>query len=244
MVATKSLLRRGLIAALVFVLGATHRVTRINWHVLESLERRGEPFLVCLWHNSILSAIYHLRPHTYPAVISRSRDGEDITWVVERFGYGGLRGSTTVGGSGVLRQALRVLGRRRPVIVTPDGPRGPRFVLKSGIVALARRTGAPIVPLCFSARRRWEFHSWDRMMLPKPFARVAAVAGDPIRLDPDAADEETHRVQVEAAMHRLVSVAEAYTGADALFPPHDPAAPVAEAEAGEDPEDGERADVL
>jgi lysophospholipid acyltransferase (LPLAT)-like uncharacterized protein len=214
-------LSRLLITALVRLLGLTHRVRRVNWHVLERFERERQPYLLGLWHNNIFSAVCVLAPYRYPALISRSRDGEDINWVLERFGFEGLRGSSTAGASSVLRQALRTLAGRRAVIVTPDGPRGPRYVLKPGIIALARLSGAPIVPVCLSAAQRWEMGSWDRMRLIKPFARLFVLVGDPIRLARDDPHEEAQRLRVQVAMRELVRTAEALSGAAATR--HDPA---------------------
>ena len=214
--AWKGWLRRVLIAALIWCTGRTSRLVRVNWHILERYHREGQPYLMGLWHNDILTGTYYLGRYRYPGMVSRSRDGEDIAWVIERFGFETLRGSTAAGASAVLRQALRRLHDGRPVIVTPDGPRGPRYALKPGIVGLARKTGVPIVPVCFSALRRWETHSWDRMRLIKPFTRVVLMVGEPIALDP-AGDEEAQRVQVETAMRTLVRTAEAFSGAAAHY---------------------------
>lgn len=228
---------RGLGFALIWIIGRTTRVVRVNWHVIETLERQGQPYLLGIWHNNIISGVYILGVNRYPAIISRSRDGEHITWVMERFGFEGLRGSDSAGASGVLRVALRTLAAGRSVCVTPDGPLGPRYEVKPGIVALARKRGAPIVPICFSAPRRWEFPSWDRMKLPKPFSTVHMFVGAPLwfgREDAGKAgklekgeetveaveSEEAARLRLQAAMRNQVRMAEAFSGADAHF--HDP----------------------
>ena len=211
-------LKRVSIAAIIWLTGLTVRIVRINWNIIEELERDGQPYLLGVWHNNILFFIYFLGPYRYPVMISRSRDGADINWVAERFGFLGVRGSPSAGASGALRQALRLLSQGRPVIVTPDGPRGPRYEVKPGIAGLARKRRVPVVPICYSAPRRWETRSWDRAKLPKPFSKVTVLVGNPLWLiDPDA-DEEADRRRVEEAMRKLVRLAEAYTGADATFP--------------------------
>lgn len=210
----KTLLKRMLITAMIWFTGTTSRYVRINWHVLERLYRERAPFLMAFWHNNVFTAIHFMRGYPYAIMISRSRDGDDITWVSERFGYEGLRGSPAAGASSVLRDALRTLARGGAVAVSPDGPKGPRYVVKPGLIALARKTGVPIVPVVGSAQPRWEAHSWDRMKLAKPFARHVVLVGDPIWLDPAEADAETQRMRVQARMRQLVRGAEALSGAD------------------------------
>ena len=118
-----------------------------------------------------------------------------------------------------MREMLRVLAENRSVVITPDGPKGPRYELKPGVVALARHKKLPIIPVVYSAPNRWEFKSWDRMKLPKPFSRVVVWVGDPIDVthEPDA----LAHARVQEAMRRLTRQAEQFTGADTRFP--DPA---------------------
>lgn len=207
---------------MIALLGPTVRLVRINWQVLEALEAGDRPYLLGFWHNNILSAVHTLKHRAYPAMISRSRDGDDIAWVLSRFGYEGLRGSASAGGLGVMRGAMRRLAGGMPVIVTPDGPRGPRYKVKPGMVSLARKRGVPVVPMAWSHSRRWEFGSWDRMRLPKPFSTVTVLVGEPIyfRSGEEGADassgvedrEESDRARLEEALLHLTRVAEAYTG--------------------------------
>jgi lysophospholipid acyltransferase (LPLAT)-like uncharacterized protein len=212
-------LKRCLLVAIVWLAGFTTRKIRINWNVLESLARADQSAIFCVWHSTILYFIYVLAPLGLTAMISRSRDGEDIAWVMDRFGYDNARGSAHRGGGSALREMLRTLGEGRNVIITPDGPKGPRYVLKPGVVALARHKRLPIVPIAYSAPRRWEFESWDRMKLPKPFSRTVIWVGDPI--DVSGEDAAAAHRRVEEALRRLMRQAEALTGADRRYP--DPA---------------------
>ena len=204
--------------AVIWLLGTTTRKVRVNWHILEKLMAEKRPFLLGMWHNNVIIGIFDMSRFGYqiPTVVSRSRDGDDINWVSERFGYRNVRGSGSTGATGALREALRLLSGEKPVLVTPDGPRGPRYVLQAGIVALARKKRVPIVPICWSAARRWELSSWDRMRVPKPFSRVYVFVGAPLMVDPEA-DQETERVRIETAMRDQVRLAEAFSGADARY---------------------------
>lgn len=218
-------LKRRILWGLVGLLGPSTRLVRINWQVMEALEAGDAPYLIGFWHNNILSAVHTLKHRDLPAMISRSKDGDDIAWVLARFGFEGLRGSASAGGLGVMRDAMRRLAGGKPVIVTPDGPRGPRYRVKPGIVSLARKRGVPIVPMAWSHSRRWEFGSWDRMRLPKFFSTVTVLVGDPLFFDGTGSSvedreafEEVDRLRLEESLRHLTRVAEAYTGMDERAP--------------------------
>ena len=193
-------------------IGFSVRKTWINWHVLEVMERRGEPYIMCVWHNNLLVFAHLLRGRSLGAMISRSKDGDQIAWILSHLGFVPVRGSSSTGGAMALRDMIRQLRKGNNVIFTPDGPRGPRYALQAGAVRLAAHTGHPIVPLCISAPRAWEAGSWDRMKLPKPFSRIAVMAGTPLYIAGDPDRLEAERLRVETALRRLVVQAEAFTG--------------------------------
>jgi lysophospholipid acyltransferase (LPLAT)-like uncharacterized protein len=178
--------------------------------------RREEAAVAPLWaaHAPIIYAVWHgrilLLPRLYGrrgshALASRSRDGELVARWISRFGLVPVRGSSTRGGGEALRRLARVLRQGGEVVVVPDGPTGPREILKVGVIALARLSGAPIVPTAFGASREWRLHSWDEFRIPKPFARCVVRFGEPIRI-PAGADRaflEATRKDVEAALRSL-----------------------------------------
>ncbi|HWO03482.1 MAG TPA: lysophospholipid acyltransferase family protein [Methylomirabilota bacterium] len=178
--------------------------------------RREEAAVAPLWaaHAPLIYAVWHgrilLLPRLYGrrgshALASRSRDGELVARWIGRFGLVPVRGSSTRGGGEALRQLARVLRQGGEVVVVPDGPTGPREILKVGVIALARLSGAPIVPTAFGASREWRLHSWDEFRIPKPFARCVVRFGEPIRI-PAGADRaalEAARKDVEAALRSL-----------------------------------------
>jgi lysophospholipid acyltransferase (LPLAT)-like uncharacterized protein len=134
---------------------------------------------------------------------SRSRDGELVARWIRRFGLEPVRGSSTRGGGEALRLLTRALRSGHEVVVVPDGPKGPREVLKPGVIALARLTGAPIVPMALGASREWRLRSWDEFRIPKPFARCVMRFGEPIYVARHRAAEEAARKEVEAALRGL-----------------------------------------
>jgi lysophospholipid acyltransferase (LPLAT)-like uncharacterized protein len=172
----------------------------------------GRPVVFVLWHGRLLSGTYHQRGNGLVALISEHRDGEYIARVVRRWGYGTVRGSSTRGGTGALRGLIQQVRAGRSVVVTPDGPRGPREVLKPGALRVAQLSGAPIVPVATGASRSWWVEGWDRFQIPKPFSRVRIVYGDPIEVPRDLDDEalEILGARIEAVLATLMVRADAF----------------------------------
>jgi hypothetical protein len=212
----KTVLKRLLVFLFIGFVARTVRRTFLNWNVIESFDRAGQNYILCLWHNAIFYFLPVLGPLGYAGMISRSRDGDDVAWIATRFGLVPVRGSPKSGGSSALREMLRLLAAGRNVVITPDGPKGPRYGLKPGVTALARKRGVPIVPLAFSAPRRWEFRTWDAMKVPKPFSRTVILAGAPFW--PEGADEESDRQRLETIMRDLVVAADRFSGAAEVHP--------------------------
>jgi lysophospholipid acyltransferase (LPLAT)-like uncharacterized protein len=169
------------------IVGLLMRALAWSWR----LDLRGEdPFaagdcseggIFALWHRDLLVGAGTFRDSGYHAAISQSRDGGHIAAVIRHLGLGEPpRGSSSRGGVAVLKSMVRLVRSGHVVGVLPDGPRGPARVAKPGVLALARSTGAPIHPLGFAARPALRFGSWDRTVLPLPFARVVCVVGDPL----------------------------------------------------------------
>jgi lysophospholipid acyltransferase (LPLAT)-like uncharacterized protein len=191
---------------------------RLDWDLPESvqaLERAGEQVIYAFWHCHILPLAWAYRGRRAVVLVSRHGDGEAITQVIHRLGYGTVRGSTTRGG---VRGALEMarLGRAGyPLAVTPDGPRGPRRRLQPGIVLIAQRSGRPIVPLASGMRRGRRLDSWDQFEIPAPFSRVRIVAGEPIAVPADLPHAEAGEWErrVQEAMDAVEHRAETWAGA-------------------------------
>jgi hypothetical protein len=176
-------------AALLRVVGATLRL-RVHDTVVGPLIGQGSPLIFALWHSQLLIGPY-CYARRFPslkvkALVSRSRDGEILSMFLARFGVEAVRGSSSRGGALAARHLRRTLEQGWSVIVVPDGPRGPREVVKPGVITLARLSGAPIIPAAVGYSSWWEARSWDRLMIPKPFARCVIRFGGPVRVPPDA----------------------------------------------------------
>lgn len=143
--------------------------------------------LICpCWHNRLF-LLPTCMPLTYcnqgTALVSASRDGEYAARFLAHFGIDTVCGSTSRHAFRGLVEIKRRMDTGAYVFLTPDGPRGPRYHVAPGVVLLARKTGAPVVPICLNASRRWELKSWDRTQIPKPFARLEFRIADPIPAD-------------------------------------------------------------
>ena len=144
------------------------------------LHASGRAYVFLVWHEALLPLLWRHRGQGIAIVVSAARDGQYLADYASSLGYRLVRGSSTRGATRALLGAVRELEAGHPVAFTPDGPQGPRRELKPGVVAAAQRAGVPILPIHAEARRAWRFRSWDRFMLPKPFARVRVTYGRPI----------------------------------------------------------------
>jgi lysophospholipid acyltransferase (LPLAT)-like uncharacterized protein len=162
---------------------------------------------MAFWHGRILPATYYFRRRGIVVITSENFDGEWIAGIIERFGYGTARGSTSRGGRKALLQLTRDLAAGKPAGFTLDGPRGPARVAQPGAVWLAKATGNPVLPFHLEASRAWTLNSWDRTQIPKPFATVAIAMGEPFQVAADAGDDalERARVMLEERLKALES---------------------------------------
>jgi len=179
-------------------LGATLRWRTEGFEHFDRIRAAGHQPIMAFWHGRILPATYYFRNRGIVVITSANFDGEWIAGIIERFGFGTSRGSTSRGGARALLQLSRDLGAGRPAGFTVDGPRGPAGVSQPGAVWLAKASGHPVLPFHLEADRHWTLRSWDRTQIPKPFATVAISVGEPFYVPRDA--DET---AVELARQRL-----------------------------------------
>lgn len=201
---------------LIDLLMATIRFTSEHAERYRRFADAGEPVIFAVWHGRLLPLTFYHRHHGITAIISRSEDGEYIARVVHGWGYETVRGSTSRGGSSALRGLVKAARSGRSLAITPDGPRGPRQSLQPGVITAAQMTGLPIIPLACGASRAWWPGGWDRFCVPKPFARVRVLYGEPRRVPRDASAEELerHRVELEAEMNAMIEEADGDGGPD------------------------------
>ena len=170
----------------------------------------GKNYIGALWHNRLLIFPLVLRrffPHRDgAALISASRDGDLLSDAIRRFDYDVVRGSSSKLGATGLLQLSEVLAGGRDVVITPDGPRGPAYELGPGIIFLAQKTSAAVLPMNMEYSSCWRVKSWDRFIIPKPFSNVRVIIGEPQHIKPTSTDEdfEAERLHLQNSMMSLV----------------------------------------
>jgi lysophospholipid acyltransferase (LPLAT)-like uncharacterized protein len=176
-------------AAAQLLAGPALRFLAASWRIELQHEDRWRPIyearrphVYLLWHEALLPLLWHHRDQGVAIVVSAAREGRYLADFATSLGYRALYGSSTRGGARALLAAVRELRAGRAVAFTPDGPRGPRRELKPGVIAAAQRGAAVVVPVHAESSRSWRLHSWDRMMIPKPFARVWISYGQPFEV--------------------------------------------------------------
>ncbi len=169
--------------------------------------------ILAFWHNRVLPLPILAGGRRICVLNSRSRDGEIATRALARWGIHSVRGSASRGGQAGFLALVRAQRHGFHLAVVPDGPRGPRYVAKSGVVHLARFTGAPVFPVTFSADRFRQLGSWDRLLIPLPFAHLRVYAGEPVCVPREADDSiiERKRGELEARLRALTTRADRET---------------------------------
>ncbi len=211
-----------LAAQYVRLVNLTTKWRRINDRVIPDLLGQGRSIIFVTWHGRLMMV-----PIAWPGgrpvhlLVSRHGDGELIARAMGHFGMVTVRGSThrpererDKGGSAALREMLVSLKQGHSIGITPDGPRGPAMQLGAGVIALARLSGAPIVPLAVCTGRYHALGTWDRFHFALPFSKGAMVFGEPITIERkiDGPAREAARRQVEAALMEVTERADRLTG--------------------------------
>jgi lysophospholipid acyltransferase (LPLAT)-like uncharacterized protein len=192
-------------AFLVFLLGKSWRIKWVGKENILAIRKKNQKVIYAFWHGRMLALSFSHRWQKVHVLISQHRDGEFISRIISLLGFASVRGSTTRGGSKAIFQMANKNLEDCDVAVTPDGPKGPKYIAQSGAIYIAQRSGMPIIPISDSAEKRWTLKSWDEFIIPKPFSKVIIILGEPIYVDVQATPEkiELKRKELE---EKLVSL--------------------------------------
>lgn len=182
-----------------------------GWKSMAQFTTNKPPCIAVFWHDRILLTTYFWRFSNYAAMVSESFDGEYIARTSQRLGHGIARGSSTRGGSNALRVMKNLLRKEKFCLtLTIDGPKGPRYIVKSGAILLAKLSETPIVPILIQPKSFWTLNSWDKLQIPKPFTRAKVFVAEPIFVSKrsDKNDLEVKRQEVQAKLDELVLIGE------------------------------------
>ncbi len=195
-----------LYTALSKMLFATCRVRehgRLNY---EALGQRNIPFIAAFWHYSIFYTMHRIEGREWVAMVSGSSDAEYISHLLNRMGLTTVRGSRGKGGLQALKEMMSLMDKHgKKAAIVADGSQGPPLRVQAGVILLASKTGAPILPFAWGADRYWAFHSWDRSVLPKPFAQIAIYYGEPLQVPANIRSTglEDYRARLEESLTGL-----------------------------------------
>jgi lysophospholipid acyltransferase (LPLAT)-like uncharacterized protein len=193
---------------LLHALARTWRFRVVNGDAIRALRERERAVIFSLWHGQLLPLLWFHRHQGVKILISEHRDGEVVARTAQSLGYGLIRGSTTRGANRALISLVRELEAGTEVAITPDGPRGPARTFAPGALVAAQRTQSYIIPVGVSASRSWRLKSWDRFMIPKPFARVTIAYAEPSKVIAESARLATAQAaQFERLMGEAVALA-------------------------------------
>ncbi len=188
---------------------------RFDWRDSSTLFQGNEvkPVIFCIWHNRLAlcmiiftNYILKKQPSRHmAAIVSASKDGSMLARILELFHVEPVRGSSSRRGRQALWEMTQWAEKGYDLAVTPDGPRGPRYVLQNGVIALAQITGFPIVPVSYTLQWKTSLKSWDKFQIPIPFSRCEVILGEPVYVSRDAseADRETIRRQLEEYLQKI-----------------------------------------
>jgi lysophospholipid acyltransferase (LPLAT)-like uncharacterized protein len=163
------------------------------------LWQNNETVIIAFWHDQLLLMVQGYRGPGAKILISASKDGELIARTMHHFGQGAVRGSSNRGGRQAFKALLELAREPVDLVITPDGPKGPRHEVKEGVVQLARISGRPVIPMAFAASRGFRFASWDRFLLPYPWSRGIYSFGAPLVFAKDE-KPDSFRLRLQAAL--------------------------------------------
>ncbi len=191
---------------LIRIIGSTMRFEATGIENFRSIVDAGKLPIYTFWHDRIVAGTYYFRDRGIVVMSSVSYDSEYTNRCIKRFGFGTIRGSSTRGGTRALVAMIKMMKAGHPMAFAVDGPRGPRYEVKSGPLLLAKKTGNPLMPFVVECKSFWTLKSWDRLQIPKPFTTANVIIAPPIYLAPDASDDEvdTRRAELQETLDGLV----------------------------------------
>ena len=205
-----------LVALMVKMLLLSCRIIKVEGKQFEkeALAKSGGGAIYVTWHQRMSYHFHYFGARHVTVMISRSRDGEYVTRIAKWLGFKNVRGSSTRGGRAALKELIQDIKNGEIGGMLADGPLGPARVAKKGSVVMARNTQAPLIPILWGADRCWTLNTWDRYMIPKPFARLVFYYGEPVWVPPSADKKElaSFRTILEDRLNKGTSWCDAQFG--------------------------------
>ena len=199
---------------LINLIFGTMKIRVLGFEAVQKLVE-SKRIIFAFWHSRILMVSYLYQGWGAAILVSQSKDGEIIAQILNRQGHRIVRGSTSQGGTRAMAHIIRILKKDQCTGgITPDGPRGPRYKVQPGVITLGKKTGYPVIPITYSARKIKVFDSWDRFILPAPFTSGTFIYGDPLFVPKDSTlkEEKALCMQLENELNRITKLVDNYYG--------------------------------
>ncbi|NOY63447.1 MAG: lysophospholipid acyltransferase family protein [Gammaproteobacteria bacterium] len=215
-----------LIFVLIYSLSTTLRLTVLNRRYEEEIrKKKGQPLALSMWHNRLLYLPYHFRKQSdrFHILTSASGDGEMNARVMGLFGYGVVLGSSFKNAVKAVLALKRLVNAGNSVVLVADGSRGPIYQMQPGALLISKLTGAPALPVAVAFSRYWSLKTWDRLRVPKPFAKVVVIYGEPVTCPADADAELLQERQslLESRLRAITAQADDYFTQQSATKGHD-----------------------
>ncbi len=199
-----------LVYLLLLFVGKTSKCKLLNYEIVEDFAKKKRNVIYSFWHNRLLYLAYLYRGKKVGVMVSQHRDGDYIAEIMKKLDLIPIRGSTTRGGVRALIELIRQI-KNTPydTAFTPDGPRGPKYEIQDGIILAAKKSGAPILPICWNVKHRIVLNSWDNFIVPLPFNKFVVCYGNPIYVKEED-DNDKIKKELKKEMMRIVDIVEDY----------------------------------
>lgn len=200
-----------LIYLILLFIGKTSKKIYLNYEIRANLEQKNIPIIYSFWHNRLLYLAFLYRKTYFGVMVSQHKDGNYIADIMKKCRLYPVRGSSTRGGIRALLEIINYLKQTKiGIAFSPDGPKGPKYQIQEGILLAALKTGSPIVPLCWSAKKKKIFNSWDNFIFPFPFNKFVIVYGTPLYIK-SKTEMEKAKEKLQKEMMRIVEIADNYS---------------------------------
>lgn len=199
-----------LLARIIKAICSTIRLKVINEDIYLKLKNKNKRLIYITWHNKLFFVPYYLRNKDIQILVSESRDGKYVSNTFKQFNFYPIEGSSTRRG---LRAAVKMINMLKEGFdggITPDGPQGPKYILKRGVINIAQKTGHTILPLSYGVSKKWQLNTWDNFVIPLPFTKGVLVYGEPFEISKGLSNGEIEeeRLKVEKELQRVTNLAE------------------------------------
>ena len=201
-----------ILSTLIFIitrlLHMSYRYRYENISVLQKLKKEKQNFIFAIWHQNLFAGILAQTGLRHIVIVSKSVDAEPVAFTCKLLGHLVVRGSSRKGtvdknGQAAKEEMIECLKAGHPGAVTVDGPKGPAFKVKPGIIDMAKKSKACIVPYVVGPVSYWQFKSWDTFRLPKPFSKILISYGEPIKVNEECISYEEDLNKLEVALNNL-----------------------------------------